>query len=137
MKIIDFEKKGNLVRFWLGNDECADYYGDDWNDTPYEHNAGKVYDEFISGYVDVFFPFDYTVMEPSDDWHYSRNSPYCKDDMRDRICPCIVAVKDRVNDWIDPKSFAFYAASDADGVIRYYFNDKIEVPESRMVIIGT
>lgn len=45
MKIIDFERKGNLVRFYLGDDDLEEWYGDDWNDTPYEHNAGQVYDE--------------------------------------------------------------------------------------------
>ena len=47
MKIIDFDKKGNVVRFYLGKDDLNDYWGDDWNDVPYEHNAGTVYDEFI------------------------------------------------------------------------------------------
>lgn len=43
MKIIDFERKGNLVRFYLGDDDLVEWYGDDWNDTPYEHNAERVY----------------------------------------------------------------------------------------------
>ena len=78
MKIIDFEKKGNVVRFYLGeqtenwgwtNPEYKDYtgktptwlkpsdryYGDDWDDKPYEHNAGTVYGEFIKGYKDIAF----------------------------------------------------------------------------------
>lgn len=44
MKIIDFERKGNLVRFYLGDDDLHDWSGDDWNDTPYEYNAGQVYE---------------------------------------------------------------------------------------------
>ena len=78
MKIIDFEKKGNIVRFYLGektedwgwtNPEYKDYtgetpswlkpkdtyYGDDWDDAPYEHNAGQVYEEFIKGQKDIAF----------------------------------------------------------------------------------
>ena len=43
MKIIDFECTGNVVRFYLGKDNEKDYHGDDWNDTPYECNAGTVY----------------------------------------------------------------------------------------------
>ena len=66
MKIIDFEKKGNLVRFWLGDDNCTDYWGDDWDDAPYDCNAGTVYDEFIKGYKDICFPFDWIVVEPCD-----------------------------------------------------------------------
>lgn len=30
MKIIDFERKGNLVRFYLGDDDLVEWYGDDW-----------------------------------------------------------------------------------------------------------
>jgi hypothetical protein len=49
MKIIDMHRDGRLIRFFLSQDECNDFYGDDWDDTPYEHNAGTVYDEFVSG----------------------------------------------------------------------------------------
>ena len=31
MKIIDFDEKGNVVRFYLGDDNCEDYWGDDWD----------------------------------------------------------------------------------------------------------
>ena len=30
MKIIDFEKKGNVVRFYVGSDNLENYYGDDF-----------------------------------------------------------------------------------------------------------
>lgn len=92
MKIIDFEKKGNVVRFYLGKDNCNDYWGDDWNDAPYEYNAGQVYDEYIAGYRDVAFSCDYEVLEPCNDWKFA-NSPYSKEDMIARKIPCIVAVK--------------------------------------------
>ena len=29
MNIIYFERKGNLVRFYLGDDDLAEWYGDD------------------------------------------------------------------------------------------------------------
>ena len=29
MKIIDFDKKGNIVRFYLGIDSIENWYGDD------------------------------------------------------------------------------------------------------------
>ena len=45
-----------MVRFYLGKDTLEKYYGDDWNDTPYECNAGTVYDEYISGTADLVFP---------------------------------------------------------------------------------
>lgn len=92
MKIIDCEKKGNLLRLYLGNNDNEDYWGDDWNDVPYEHNAGTVYDEYVTGTVDFAFPFDACVFEPGDDWHYNGNSPYCKEDFKKGNIPFIVAV---------------------------------------------
>ena len=67
MKIIDFEPKGNAIRFYLGDDECNDYWGDDWNDRPYEHNAGIVYDRFIKSTADVFVDLDLAVLVPEDE----------------------------------------------------------------------
>ena len=129
MKIIDFEAKGNVIRFWLGRIDCDDYYGDDWDDIPYEHNAGTVYDEFISDYIDYVFPFSALVLEPAGDWHYNGNSPYCKDDMKNRRCPCIVVVGKKLVDenWED--YYSYWAASDADGVIKFYFGDLIDQPD--------
>ena len=92
MKIIDFKKKGNAVRFYLGKEDLEDWYGDDWDDTPYEHNAEEVYDEFVSDTIDIFFPFDWEVLEPSEDWHYQGNSPFCKEDFVNRKAPCIIAL---------------------------------------------
>ena len=65
MKIIDFEKRGNVIRFYCGKDDCDDYWGDDWNDRPYEHNAERVYSEYIEEYIDVAVDIDYHVMEPA------------------------------------------------------------------------
>jgi hypothetical protein len=64
MKIIDFERRGNVVRLYIGNDDLAEWWGDDWNDRPYEHNAGRVYDQYVAGHVDIAFPFDSLVLEP-------------------------------------------------------------------------
>ena len=88
MKVIDFEKKGNVVRFYLGDDNCYDFCGDDWNDAPYEHNAGTVYKEYIKGYADVAFDFDDYVYEPGDRFC---NSPFSKEDFKNRIAAVIVA----------------------------------------------
>jgi len=83
MKIIDFKKKGNMVKFYLGQDDLEKWHGDDWNDTPYEHNAGTVYEEFVSGERVMVFGFDDVVFEPADG---ELNSPYCKVDMFARRC---------------------------------------------------
>lgn len=144
MKIIDFKKKGNVVRFYLGeetpdwgwtrsdyirNGKTPDwlkpsdsYYGDDWDDRPYEHNAGQVYEEFIKGYKDVAFDFDDLVLEPADG-AWNCNSRWCKDDMVARKVPCIIAVPKEVHQdsWDD----AFDTWAGADGIKKYYFGDDL------------
>ena len=121
MKIIDWLQKGNVVRFILGDDNCADYCGDDWDDVPFEHNAGGVYDEFIEGYKDVTFPFDMVVMDAS--YGFS-NSPFSKDDMKNRKTPCIVVIPEieMVNCYHD--EFAYALANDKSQ--KFYFGDSME-----------
>lgn len=79
MKAIDFALKGNVARIYLGMDDLRHWWGDDWDDVPYDPNAGKVYEEFVAGHVDVAFPYDAIVLEPSDG---ELNSPWSKEDMR-------------------------------------------------------
>ena len=90
MKIIDWERKGNVVRFYLGKDDLEEWWGDDWDDRPYEHNAGTVYDEFVTGTVDIAFSFDLDVFEPKDDCIYRGNSPYRKKDFMQKDAPILV-----------------------------------------------
>lgn len=125
LQIIDFRKKGNLIRFYIG-DASNDYYGDDWNDRPYEHNAGTVYDRFISKYMDVAFSAGYCVLEPADDWRYRGNSPFCKDDMKEGKCPCLIVLKDNFG-WGDgsfsdnignKNTFSVYFGDDFNEFIR-------------------
>ena len=122
MKIIDFEKRGNVVRFYCGKDDCEDYWGDDWNDRPYEHNAERVYSEYIEEYIDVAVDMDYHVMEPADDWRYNNNTPFSKEDMKKRSVPCIIVVPE--NDSYVSEEFNRYAVS--DNVDKIYFGDSIE-----------
>ena len=118
MKIIDFARKGNVVRFFLGADDLKDWHGDDWNDTPYEHNAGEVYDEFVSGHIDIAFAFDKLVLEPCDGVY---NSDYCKDDMKARKVPCLIVVPAELaaDSWYD--DFAHWVG--AAVVLKFYFGD--------------
>ena len=112
-RIIDFEIRGNIVRYYLGikdekwgwtnkeyknnNNETPDwlkpsdyYYGDDWNDRPYENNAGKVYDEFIYGTKTYYYDINWKVVEPC---YGVLNSCYCKDDFKKREIPCVIVIK--------------------------------------------
>ena len=109
MQIIDFEKKGNVVRFYLG-DATKPYWGDDWADKPYDTNAGRVYGHFIKGYKDIEFPFDDLVLEPCDKSFFSGN--VSKEDMVKRTVPCIIV-----------------ATKDGGILQRYYFGDELE-PET-------
>ena len=125
MKIIDFERKGNVVRFYLGADDCFDYWGDDWNDAPYDCNAGTVYRDFVIGHKDMCFPFDDLVLEPCSGWQ----SPwYTKEDMKKRKVPCIIVVPKKIheNGWDD--SFSKFVG--ADGIQRFYFEDHMDPDEN-------
>uniref|UniRef100_A0A6H1ZLQ4 Uncharacterized protein n=1 Tax=viral metagenome TaxID=1070528 RepID=A0A6H1ZLQ4_9ZZZZ len=105
-EIIDFNRKGNVIRFYLGKN--GKQWGDDWNDIPYEHNAGRASDEFIKGYCDIAIDFDYEVEEICDN---TDNSEYSKLDMVKRIVFALVIIKD--------KEYIFERK-------RIYFGDKIE-----------
>ena len=120
-KIIDFDRKCNMVRFYLGKNDLKEWYGDDWDDAPYEHNAGKVYEEFVTGHKDITFNFDDIVVEPCEG---GLNSSYCKDDMKARKMPCIVVLKKEdqtESDWL--RDFESILANDKS--IKFYFGDKL------------
>jgi hypothetical protein len=120
MKIIDFDRKGNVVRFYLGEDSLEDWWGDDWNDVPYEHNAGSVYPEYVKGHKDIAFPYDALVLEPCDG---VCNSLFSKDDMIQRRVPCIIVVPAEMQSlWDD--SFSAYAGGDK--IQKFYFGDRME-----------
>lgn len=121
MQIIDMEKKGNVVRFYLG--ENGKQWGDDWDDAPYEHNAERVYGEYVKATKDVAFPFDYLVFEPCDGVNCSR---YCKQDMIKRKVPCLIVVPDELHKEDCFMSDDFNRWVGADGVLRYYFGDEME-----------
>ena len=148
MKIIDFKRKGNVIRFFLG-EKTKDwgwtrpdykdytgktpdwlkpsdiYYGDDWNDRPYEHNAGKVYEQFVKGHIDVNCKYDDLVLEPCSG---ELNSIYSKDDMRDRKVPCIIIVPKEVIDeeeeYCYENGFEYWNNSNDSRIIKYFFGDE-------------
>lgn len=122
MKIIDFERRGNVVRLYIGNDDLVEWWGDDWNDRPYEHNAGRVYDQYVAGHVDIAFPFDSLVLEPCDG---AFNSEYSKEDMQARRVPCLIIVPKEVSgdSWYW-ETFDHWAG--ADGITKLYFGDRMD-----------
>jgi hypothetical protein len=126
MKIIDFDTKGNVVRFYLGQDDLEKWWGDDWNDCPYEHNAGTVYDRYVSGYKDIAFGFDDVVFEPCVG---ELNSPYTKEDMIKRKVPCICVLKKEHQDKLTDYYYSFKEIVGNVNAVKYYFGDKME-PET-------
>lgn len=124
MKIIDYDKKGNVVRFYLGDDNCEDYYGDDWDDWGCDD---RVYNDFIKGWIDIAFPFDYAVMDAINDWGWNDNSPFTKEGLKNKKSPCIIACKIDPDEWFDDR-FASHAL-DANAT-KFYFNDDSSVIEN-------
>ncbi len=80
LELIDFEKKGNAVRLYFGK-KNGEQAGDDWDDRPYECNAGIVYQKYVKQTIDAFFSLDTDVSEPADS---HLNSSYCKNDFINR-----------------------------------------------------
>ena len=129
MKIIDFEKFGNTVRFFLGTDDCENYWGDDWDNIPYDHNAGAVYTEYIEDTATVYFDFDDVVLEPCE----SDYNDWSKLDMKNGAIPCIVVVPDKVVKEYDYEiSFDRFASSNNKNIKKYYFGD-VMVPGTMFI----
>ena len=148
LEVIDIERKGNLVRFYLGKKEgkwgytnpnytyygetpkwlepSDIYYGDDWDDAPYEHNAGKVYDEFVKGYIDIALGWDCEILEPRDG---ALNSNYSKQDFVDKKVPALIVL---AKDYIMPDS---YYKVDKDGKYRNIFSFFTEIEDDKVVKI--
>ena len=89
MKLIDVYTKGNVVDFLFGEDNLKDWYGDDWEDTPWEHNAGVVYDKFVCAKITGVFNTDLEIAEPKDIIGYCGNSPYKRDDFKTNNLPIL------------------------------------------------
>lgn len=156
LEVIDIGIKGNLVRFYLGKKEdkwgwtnpnykdyhgetpdwlkpSDTYYGDDWDDAPYDCNAGPVYDEFIKGYIDIAFDFECQVLEPQTPITYKY---WSKDDMRDRKIPCLIILAvgyeypeiyykpDENGNYVP--TFDFLTSLEDNKVAKIYFGDNVQ-----------
>lgn len=124
-KIIDFERKGNIIRFYLGDvNNSNGYYGDDWDDVPYEHNAGKVYDEFVIGLRTYYVDYDWIIIEAKDGY---KNSPYSKMDFVKRKIPCIIIIKGKTAEkYKDKNTMDFWLngkLEKLEDVEKFYFGD--------------
>lgn len=127
MKIIDYDKKGNVIRFYLGENKGEwgedDYWGDDWDD---RGCTDRVYKEFIKGWIDVAFTYDYYVLDAINDWTWNNDSPFSKKDLKNRKSPCIIVYQAEPDEYVSGE-FAQHAL-DANA-IKFYFNDPVEKVE--------
>lgn len=119
MKIIDFERKGNVVRFYLGKDNVTDYDGEGWEKYPYDR-AERVDEKHIIGSADIAFPFDAMVLEP--DCGEERCS-YSKVDMKTGLVPCIIVVPPNIVNGSQHTQFSYWA--NGRGTMKFYFGDKM------------
>lgn len=114
----DIEIRNMTLRIYGTKSERP--WGDDWDDSPYEHNAGSIYQEYVSKYADVVFPFGTYPLEPKDDWRCHGNSMYSKEDMLRRRVPALVIVK---NDEYSEYYNSFTKALSEDSFPRIYLMD--------------
>ena len=119
MKILDWEKKGNVVKLYLGVGTLEEWSGDDWDDVPYEHNAERVDDEYVMATNEFVVPFDYSVLEPSEEWTFNGNSKFSKDDLKARKVPCLVIFKN------EPLDKSYFEACADEKSLKIYMGDLI------------
>lgn len=116
MKIIDIQTFGNVIKFYLGDDDCTDYWGDDWDDAPYEHNAGTVYDEYVTITEEYAIPTRYSVLQPISDFRHCDG--VSKQDMKNHKIPCLILTHDTVDSW----DSEFYTYLNADDAVKIYYD---------------
>lgn len=102
LKIIDYEIKGCVLKLYLG--DSKDYYGDDWNDIPFEYNAGIVYKKFIKKEIILYFPFNIEFLEAN---VLITNSGYCKNDFKNNKVSFIFIVNDIMMNDINIFNYSF------------------------------
>ena len=126
MKIIDYDLKGNVVRFYLGKTTVHDYHGDDWNDILNESGCYPVYREYVSGTADIAFPFNALVLDPCSS-EFSYGHRYTKDDMKNRMVPCVIVIPPDIAKTSSEESFSYWAG--CKEALRFYFEDAMEPTE--------
>lgn len=75
-KFVDWEVEGQMVKLYFTTTP-KDAWGDDWNDAPYEDNAGRIYDEYLEAVLTLYIPTNYEVWEFKNDY-YDRGHWYSK-----------------------------------------------------------
>lgn len=126
--ICDWQAKGNAVRLWCcDRDKYDDIWGDDWNDQPYEHNAGRVYDKYVDEVIDIYFDFDVVVLEAENDWSFGGNSPFSKQDFKEGKAPIFIAYWPQENDYWDGSEYhLLMGGKNNNHILKFYMGDMIK-----------
>ena len=137
-EIIDWERRGEKIKFYLGRN--GKQTGDNWDVVPWENNAGRVYDEYIEYAVLLTFEiwdkkwesllrehniirvYEGTIeniiyLSTSKIFIYEPQKYYSKRDLVSRIVPCVILSKIRFS--------SFQEALRDREAKRYYFGDLI------------
>lgn len=101
-----------------------DAYGDDWDDVPYEHNAGIVYGRYVDYEFVIHLSYETALMFPCDGVD---NSMWCREDMRDGTVPLFVMLDEQTNAaYAKDRRFDDFPYAFAIGLRdahRFYFGD--------------
>ena len=127
--ICDWQTKGNVVRLYCcRKDVYDDVWGDDWDDIPYEYNAGLVYDKYISYTIDLYFDWDIVILEAKNDWIYNGNSPFSKSDFKENKAPIFIAYWPQENDYWDGSEYhKVIGCKNSNRILKFYMGDNIHV----------
>lgn len=125
--ICDWKTKGNLVRLYCcDEDQYCDVWGDDWDDVPYEHNAGQVYDRYVSCIIDLYFGWDIVILEAENDWEYNGNSPFSKQMFKDGKAPIFIAYRPHKNDYWDGSEYhQLIGGKNTNRIFKFYMGDNV------------
>lgn len=119
LSVIDFEKSGNQIIFYLGViDKNNMPTGEDWHKPSYEF-ASRVYNEYIKGELRVSIPPEWCAMEPIDNC----NSDACsKNALQEGKSACILLSPERVTNFWDALKYRetkkIFFGDSADSVLR-------------------
>jgi hypothetical protein len=126
--ICDWETRGNVVRLYCcDQDKYNDIWGDDWDDQPYEHNAGRVYDKYVDKVIDIYFDFDAVILEAENDYSYNGCSPFSKQDFKEGKAPIFIAYWPQENDYWDGSEYhLLIGGKNNNHILKFYMGDMIK-----------
>ena len=90
---------GEPIKMYFTNNSLNDQWGDDWDDVPYEHNAGEPYEDDDHQIIKIQF-MDNIVSEIITPRTNVDNSNYSVQDINNKIVPWISINFDNKSDFI-------------------------------------